>query len=126
MSFIRKFKKGGKTYLAEVESKRVAGKVVQRFIRYVGREADGRTVLSVSMSDAEVEEVKSYGPLLVLHHLATEIGLVTHCGSYAGEILRMVYAHCLDYRSVNNLPNWFARTDLNLLLGLEKVTESRL
>jgi hypothetical protein len=126
MSFIRKFKKGGKTYLAEVESKRVAGKVVQRFLRYVGREADGRTVLSVSMSDAEVEEVKSYGPLLVLHHLATEIGLSLHCGSYAGEILSMVYAHCLDYRSVNNMPNWFARTDLNLLLGLQKVTESRL
>ena len=81
MRFIRKFKKGGKTYLAEVESKRVAGKVVQRFIRYVGREAGGRTVLSVLMSDAEVEEVKSYGPFLVLHHLANEMGLGTHCGA---------------------------------------------
>src|SRR5205823_10244537 len=34
MSFIRKIKKGGKIYLAEVESRRVKGKVVQRFIRY--------------------------------------------------------------------------------------------
>ena len=126
MSFIRKFKKGGKTYLAEVESTRVNGKVVQRFIRYVGREADGRTVLSVSMSDAEIEEVKSYGPLLVLHQLAQEIGLARHLGAYAGEILSMVFAHCLDYRSVNNMPSWFARTDLSLLLGLKEVTESKL
>lgn len=126
MSFVRKFKKGGQTYLAEVENKRVGGKVVQRFIRYVGREADGRTVLSASMSDAEVEGVKSYGPLLVLHHIAGKIRLAEHLGPCAGEILSMVYAHCLDYRSVNNMPNWFARTDLNLLLGLKEVTEGKL
>jgi hypothetical protein len=33
MSFIRKFRKGDKVYLAEVESCRVGSKVVQRFIR---------------------------------------------------------------------------------------------
>ena len=70
MSFIRKIKKGDKTYLAEVENRRVEGKVVQRFIRYVGKQADGRTVLSTSLSDVEVAEVKLYGPLLVLHYLA--------------------------------------------------------
>jgi hypothetical protein len=60
MSFVRKIKKGGKVYLAEIENRRVGGKVVQRFIRYVGKEADGRTVLSASMSDVEVEEVKLF------------------------------------------------------------------
>lgn len=126
MSFIRKFKKGGHTYLGEVENRWVNGKVVQRFIRYVGKEADGRTVLSVSMSDTEIEAVKTYGPLLVLHQLAQEIQLDTLLGTYGKEILSMVYAHCLDYRSVNQMPEWFARTDLNLLLSLEAVTESRL
>jgi transposase len=126
MSFIRKYRKGGKVYLAEVESRRVKGKVVQHFIRYVGKEADGRTVLSTSMSDIQVEEVKLYGPLLVLHHLAQEIGLREHLGVYANEILSMVYAHCLDYQSVNHMESWFARTDLSLMLGLEQVTESRL
>jgi transposase len=126
MSFIRKIKKGDKTYLAEVESRRVQGKVVQRFIRYVGKEADGRTVLSTSMSDVEVAEVKLYGPLLVLHDLAKEIHLDAHLGPYAREILSMTYAHCLDYKSVNRMEGWFARTDLNLLLGLEDLTESRL
>ena len=126
MSFIRKIKKGGKIYLAEVESRRVKGKVVQRFIRYVGKQADGRTVLSTSISDVEVEQVKLYGPLLVLHHLAGEIQLAELLGAYSQEILSLVYAHCLDYRSLNYLPSWFARTDLNFLLNLEGVTEKRL
>ena len=126
MSFIRKFKKGGKVYLAEVENRRIEGKVVQRFIRYVGKQADGRTILSTSLSDAQVDEVKLYGPLLVLHHLAQEIGLGELLGPYAREILSMVYAHCLDYKSVNHMETWFARTDLNFLLDLEQVTEERL
>jgi len=126
MSFIRKIKKGDKTYLAEVENRRVEGKVVQRFIRYVGKQADGRTVLATSLSDVQVAEVKLYGPLLVLHYLAKEIHLDAHLGTYAREILSMTYAHCLDYKSVNRMEGWFARTDLNLLLGLQNLTESRL
>ncbi len=126
MSFIRKIKRGGKVYLAEVESRRVDGRVVQRFIRYVGKEADGRTILSTSMSDVKVEEVKLYGPLLVLHHLAEEIGLRDHLGPYANEIVSMVYAHCLDYKGVNHMERWFERTDLNMMLNLEQLTESRL
>jgi len=126
MSFIRKFKKGDKVYLAEVESRRVKGKVVQHFIRYVGKEADGRTILSASLSDIQIDEVKLYGPLLVLHHLSEEIGLRQHLGAYANEIMSMVYAHCLDYQSVNQMEGWFARTDLNLMLNLEQLTETRL
>jgi transposase len=126
MSFIRKFKRGDKVYLAEVESRRVKGKVVQHFLRYVGKEADGRTILSASMSNVQIDEVKLYGPLLVLHHLAEEIALRQHLGPYANEIMSMVYAHCLDYQSVNQMEGWFARTDLNLMLNLEQLTESRL
>jgi len=126
MSFIRKIRKGDKVYLAEVENRRVGDKVVQRFIRYVGKEADGRTILSTSMSDVEIEEVKLYGPLLVLHHLAQEIHLPEQLGAYSQETLSLVYAHCLDYRSLNQMPSWFERTDLNFLLNLEGLTESRL
>ena len=56
MSFLRKFKKGGLVYLAEVESRRVGDKVVQHFIRYVGKEADGRTILSASLSDDHLRD----------------------------------------------------------------------
>ena len=112
--------------MAEVENKRVQGKVVTRYIRYMGKEADGKTVLSASISDVEVDYVKQYGPLLVLNHLAQEIGLAEYLGPYGNEILSMVYAHCLDYESVNQMPAWFERTDLNMMLNLEGLTEQQL
>ena len=105
---------------------RIGGKVVQKHIRYVGKEADGQTVLSASVSDVEIEKVKVYGPLMVLHHIAKEIGLEECLGSFAVEILSMVYAHCLDYQSVNQMARWYERTDLNMMLSIEGLTEARL
>lgn len=126
MSFIRKIKSKSGTYLAEVENVRVDGKVVQKHIRYVGREVDGRTILSSSLSDVAIDEVKAYGPVVVLDHLAKKIGLPELLGDRALEILAMVYAHCLDYKSINRMEQWFERTDLALILPLEGVTEERL
>ena len=126
MSFVRKIKKNGKTYLAEVENQWVDGKVVQKHIRYIGKEADGKTVLSSSISDAVVDEVKLYGPLLVLDYLAKKIQLPELLGPHALEMLAMVYAHCLDYKSVNQMEKWFKRTDLALLLPLHAVSEQHL
>jgi len=126
MSFIRKRRKNGQIYLEEVENVRIDGKIVQRFIRYVGREADGKTILSCSVSEAEVDSVKLSGPLMVLHSIAKEIGLPALLGEYSNEILAMTYAHCLDYKSLNNMKTWFQRTDLNHILSLEDLTEKRL
>jgi transposase len=126
MSFIRKIRRGGKVYLAEVENQWVDGKVVQKHIRYVGREADGQTVLTGSPSHIEVSDVKVYGPLLVLNHIADEIGLPSLLGKHGKEILSMVFAHCLDYKSINQMERWYSRTDLSFLLDLENVTERRL
>lgn len=126
MSFIRRIKRKSSVYLAEVENQWIDGKCVQKHIRYVGKEADDKTVLSTSLSDLEVEQVKAYGPLLVLDHLAQEIELQKQLGEYGAEILSMVYAHCLDYKSINQMELWFERTDLKLLLGIEGVTERRL
>lgn len=126
MSFVRKIRKNGKIYLAEVENRWVNGKCVQKHIRYIGKEADGRTILSTSISEAVIDEVKIYGPLLVLNNLAEKIGLRETLGDYSREILSMVYAHCMDYKSVNRIETWYARTDLAMLLDMEKVTEERL
>jgi transposase len=126
MSFIRRIKIKGRVYLAEVESRWINGKSVQHHIRYVGREADGKTLLTTSISEAQFEQVKLYGPLLVLNHLAKEIQVPELLGPYSQEILSMVYAHCLDYRSLNQMPSWFERTDLKFLLQLEELTEKRL
>ena len=46
MSFIREVKRGDHIYLAEVRNKRVGGKVIQEHIRYIGKKADGKTILS--------------------------------------------------------------------------------
>ena len=126
MSFIRKIKKGNAIYLAEVENVRVKGKVVQRHIRYIGKEADGKTILSSSISNLEIDQVKVFGPLLVLNHLAKSIDLHQVLGSYSREILSMVYAHCVKYQSLNQMKSWYGRTDLNYLLDLDGLTESRL
>lgn len=126
MSFIRRSRRGKYTYLAEVESVRVGNRVVQRFIRYIGREEDGKTVLSCSVSEATVEEVKLAGPLMALHALAGAIGLPDLLGEYAHEILALVYAHCLDYKSLNRMLEWFERTDLHVILNLKELTERRL
>ena len=126
MSFVKRIKRGGKTYLAEVENTRVDGKVVQKYIQYIGREVNNKTVISLSSEDIKIDEVKIYGPLLVLNHIANKIALPDILGKYSSELLSMVYAHCLNYKSVNNMPEWFKRTDLNRILDLEGLTESRL
>lgn len=126
MSFIRRIKRKDRIYLAEVENRWINGKCVQKHIRYVGQEADDKTVLSTALADLEVEQVKAYGPRLVLDHLAQEIGLQEPLGEYGAEILSMVYAHGLDYKSINQMEQWFERTDRKLLLGIEGVTERRL
>lgn len=126
MAFIKKIKKKGKTYLIKVEGYRENGKVKHRYLGYVGKEADGKTILSSSISNIEIESVKVYGPLMVLNHLAQEINLAEVLGEYGEEILSMVYAHCVEPKSVNQMGKWFEKTDLNFLLNLHKVTESRL
>ena len=119
-------RKNGKIYLAEVESQWINGKSVQKHIRYIGTEVDGETKLAASISDIEIDDVKVFGPLIVLHHLAKEINLPTLLGEYAPEILSLVYAHCLNYQSINRMSSWFKRTDLPILLDTENITEKTL
>ncbi len=126
MSFIRRIKKNGNIYLAEVENVWVDGKCKQKHLRYIGKEVDGRKIISVSLDDLKIKEVKIYGPMLALNEIAKQIDLESHLGEYSKEILSMVYAHCLDYKSLNKMTDWYKRTDLNYLLKLENLTEKRL
>ena len=88
MSFIRRIrKKNGQVYLAEVESKWVNGKSVQKHIRYIGKEVDGEVVVSLSSKDLQVDSVRVYGPLLALHSIAQKIGLPKVLGEYSNETL---------------------------------------
>ena len=58
MSFIRKIKMGNSIYLAEVENQRIGGKVVQRHLRYVGKEVDDKPLLTGSVERSSVALVK--------------------------------------------------------------------
>jgi transposase len=126
MSYIRKRKRNGKIYLEEVESVRINGKVVQKHIKYVGKETDNKTILSSSVSNISIEEIKLHGPLLVLNYFSEKIGLSDILGDYGDELLSLVFAHCIDYKSVNQMSHWFKRTDLNMILNLDKLTEDRI
>ena len=84
MTFIRKIKKGKYAYLAEVENKWINGKVVQKHIRYVGRELNGEPILSGSLANHKYQKVTCWAPLLVLDTLAKQIHLSETLGNYPG------------------------------------------
>ena len=100
MSFIKRSKRNGRVYLSEVESQWVDGKCVQKHIRYLGREVDGEKVISILSNDIQVNSVKVQGPLLILHNIAQKINLPKILGEYSSEILSVVYAHCMNYKSL--------------------------
>lgn len=126
MSFIRRIKRGQYTYLAEVENNWVDGKVVQKHIRYVGKELDGKPILSGAIANAEVTKVTVWAPLLVLHTLAKQIRLPEILGEHGEYLLSIAYAHCLDPKSVTRMEDWFQRTDLHKMLSIADVSEKKL
>lgn len=126
MTFIRKVNVGNKTYLAEVKSIREGVKVRQQFIRYVGREINGKRIFSGSAEEIEVTGVKIWAPLIVLNALAKQINLSELLGDYGDYLLSMVYAHCLEPKSVNRMEDWFVRTDLHNILKIREVSEEKL
>jgi len=122
MSFIRRIKKKSGIYLAEVETVWENGRARQKYIRYLGREVDGKTILSCSISEAEITSVKIYGPLLILNEVARRFNLSKLLGLYGEELLSLAYAHCVEPGSLKKIVEWYQRTDINYLLDLEGVT----
>ena len=126
MSFIRKIKLRGKTYLAEVQSIREGKKIRQKFIRYIGREVNGKRIYGGTTEDIEVTEVKMWAPLIILNTLAEQIHLSQILGNYGDYLLSLTYAHCIEPKSLNNMEEWFRRTDLHNILNIREVSEKKL
>ena len=126
MSFIRKIKVKGRIYLAEVQNIREGNKIRQKFIRYVGREVEGKRIYSGTTEDIEVNGIKIWAPLLVLDALAKKIHLSEILGDYGEYLLSLTYAHCLDPKSLNSMEKWFQRTDLHNMLEIKEVSEKKL
>ena len=126
MSFIRKRSKNGVVYLEEVENRRVDGKVRQVFLRHIGKEIDGNLKINVDIHSLDVDSVKVNGKLQVLDWVATQLGLKDLLGEYAREILSIVYSRFLGESGIKKLEDWHQKTDLNIILKLESLTEKRL
>lgn len=126
MVFIKRIKRGNHVYLAEVKSVRDGDKVKHEFIRYVGKEVDHKTILSGSVARSEVTRVSVYGPLLVLHDLASSLGLPKSLGEMSPYILSLVYAHCVEPGSLVSMQKWYERSDLQYLLGLKELGYDKL
>jgi transposase len=122
MSFIRKIKKGGAVYLARVESYREGGKVKQRVLEYIGKEVGGEPVVKVDIQKVDVASVKRYLDIEVLHRLACELGLPEMLGKRHKPLLAMVYAHLLQKKGINKLPEWFEHTTMYNVLQCKPFT----
>ena len=126
MTFIRKIKRGKYVYLAEVKNVWENGKVRQEHIRYVGKEVDGKKVLSGSIAQAQIDKVSIYGPLLLIDAIAKQINLSKILGEYGDYLLSLAYAHCIAPNSIKKLTEWFSRTDIHSLLHIPDVTYKKL
>lgn len=123
MSFIRKVKVGKTTYLAEVKSVRENGKVRQKFIRYLGKDLNGKPQKRVLQSDVAVKSVKRSLDVLAVDAMAKELGINEIANKHA---LALIYAHLLENRSINSLETWLKFTEIPEVLGLDTVSTKRL
>ena len=62
-----------------------------------------------------------YGPLLVLHDLASSLGLPSIFGEMSPYILSLAYAHCVEPGSLVSVQKWYERSDLQYILGLKEL-----
>lgn len=126
MSFIRRIKKGNSVYLAEVENQRVGGKVIQKHIRYVGKEVDDKPILTGSVARSSVDKVTVFGPLLILDEIAKQIDLGEALGEYGDYLLSLAFAHCVSPDSLKGMSQWYQKTEISNLLDIPQITYKKL
>jgi len=127
LPFIRKIKRGNRIYLAEVENYRDGVKVRQKLIRYLGLDPTCvENDIPFKINDLKVGPVKVFGPVIALESIARELGFFELLGDIAAPILTLIFAHCLEYRSVDHAPEWYETTDLPNIFGFQKMPINKL
>lgn len=125
MAFIKKKKINGAIYLVEVKSVREGNKVRHKYLRYIGKQPDEKNILELNET-LSVGKVKINATLLVLNHIAMEIGLHEILGDHSKIILCLVFAHCINYQSLNKMESWFKKTNIGYALGIQNLSERAL
>lgn len=123
MAFIRKIKKKSGTYLAEVEGYRSGGKVMQRVLRYLGKEINGKAEKRVLASEIYVKNVKRSLDVLAVDSIARELHLTQLKNQY---LLALIYSQILEKRSINKLEEWMRFTEIPEILGINQVSTKEL
>ncbi len=127
MAFIRKHKRNGRIYLAEVENQRVGGKIIQKFIRYVGVHPDSdRAAFPTCNQELSLDGVKLHGSILALHSAAELLNLKDYFGDFYAPIIALVFCHCHDYRGVKDMSRWLSKVNFYDILKVDKITEKQL
>ena len=116
MTFIRKKKVGDKVYLVEVKNVRENGKIKQKFVKYLGREIDGKAVKKVATNDIQAMNVKQSLDVLTIDKIAEELKLKEISFKPA---LSLTYSQLLEKRSINKLEDWMRYTEIPEVLGIE-------
>ena len=116
MTFIRKKKVGDKVYLIEVKNVRENGKIKQKFVKYLGREVNGKAVKKVATSDIQAMNVKQSLDVLAIDKIAEELKLNEILYKPA---LSLAYSQLLEKRSINKLEDWMRYTEIPEVLGIE-------
>jgi transposase len=115
MAFIRKKKVGDKVYLVEVKNVRENGKIKQKYVRYLGKEVNGKAVKRVVTSDIRAMNVKQSLDVLAIDKIAEELKLKEISFKPA---LSLAYSQLLEKRSINKLEDWMRYTEIPEVLGI--------
>ncbi len=116
MTFIRKKKVGDKVYLIEVKNVREDGKIKQKFVRYLGREVNGKAVKRVLTSNIQATNVKQSLDVLAIDKIADELKLKEIQYKPA---LSLAYSQLLEKRSITKLEDWMRYTEIPEVLGIK-------
>ena len=126
MAFIRKIKKGNAIYLAKVESYREGGKVKQRVLEYVGKEENGVPIQKMDINKINIENVKQYADVSVLHQLALSLNLNYLLGKHNKPIIALLIAHLICKGSILRVSKWIEHSTIKEVLGLNELTTEML
>ncbi|MGB3131114.1 MAG: hypothetical protein WBB26_05485, partial [Saprospiraceae bacterium] len=126
MSFVRKIKRKDSTYLVEVESVRVDGKVKQKVIKYLGKEISGKPVKKVYTSNLEVTAVKQYMDYYILHYISKQLMIPELLGEKLKSILVLVYTQLLTHKPLYKIPEYAEHTAIKEIVGVDKLVDKQL